>query len=754
MTEITRSGDADDELVFLDEDPSEVSAEQSATWRILIADDDETVHSSTLYALGNVTILDRRLEFLHAYSAAEARHLLEQHSDIAAVLLDVVMERDDAGLKLVQQIREELKLEDVRLILRTGQPGYAPEIDVIRDYDINDYKTKAELTRTKLYTTLTAALRSYLQIRTINTNRKGLDLIVSSSATLIATHNLRDFADAVITQISTLLGYEADGVACARLSDPVTTSSSDCIVAATGQYRNTLDQTVEQLSNEPMRNALQRAFELRQHRFDEDGITLFFPCSTGRDMCLYLQTIQLPDTHFRALLEVFCSNISVCLNNMSLFGNLKHQAYYDQLLLLPNRHHLIEQIDRVVGDEGPGSLAIMMVDIDHFSELNHALGHQYGDQLLRQVSQRLQQFCQPSLFLARITSDIFAIFGPSGEIPAEKVQRLFGPPFSIEGNEQTLSATFGLAHLSEVEGGGQGALKAASTALNQAKQTQRGQLGVYTRQMGLEIQSRVKMLQDLRLSFEHQRLYLHYQPQISLPDGRPIGCEALIRWRDEQGYFIPPDVFIPLAERSGIIATIGEWVMRTAFAQARLLHNSGFPELRMAVNVSVIQFRSEDFLGTLDRALADSGVDPCLIELEITESVAMLEADYLLDILKQIKARGVQVAIDDFGTGFSSLSYLQRLSIDRLKIDRAFVDQLCESQDSRSIAEMVIELSHSLNLQVIAEGVEDQQQAERLAELGCHEAQGYFYAKPMEADALLRWLMNQLPKTTPRDTSA
>ncbi|RDE24221.1 EAL domain-containing protein [Motiliproteus coralliicola] len=754
MTEITRSGDADDELVFMEEDPTEVSAEQSATWRILIADDDETVHSSTLYALGNVTILNRRLEFLHAYSAAEARQLLEQHSDIAAVLLDVVMERDDAGLKLVQQIRQELKLEDVRLILRTGQPGYAPEIDVIRDYDINDYKTKAELTRTKLYTTLTAALRSYLQIRTINANRKGLDLIVSSSSALIATHSLQDFANSVIAQLATLLGCEADGVVSARTTKLGDTSPSYRVVTATSQYRQSIDQSIEELPQDVMRDSMIHCFEQRRSQYTEERITLFFPCSTGRDMCVYLRTTKLPDSHFRALLEVFCSNISVCLNNLSLFGNLKHQAYYDQLLLLPNRHHLLEQVDRVVADKGAGSLAMMLVDIDHFSELNHALGHQYGDQLLRQVSQRLQKFCRPSLFLARITSDIFAIFGPSAEMPAEKIQRLFSKHFTIEGNEQTLSATFGLAQISEVDGGGQGALKAASTALNQAKQTQRGQLGVYTRQMGLEIQSRVKMLQDLRLSFEHQRLYLHYQPQVSLPDGKPVGCEALIRWRDDQGRYIPPDVFIPLAERSGIIATIGEWVMRTAFSQAHLLHRSGFTRLRMAVNVSVIQFRSGGFLETLDRALLDSGVNPELIELEITESVAMLEADYLLDMLKQIKSRGVQVAIDDFGTGFSSLSYLQRLSIDRLKIDRAFVDQLCESQDSRSIAEMVIELSHSLNLQVIAEGVEEQQQAERLAELGCHEAQGYFYAKPMEADALLRWLMNQEPGNTQRNTSA
>jgi diguanylate cyclase (GGDEF)-like protein len=390
-------------------------------------------------------------------------------------------------------------------------------------------------------------------------------------------------------------------------------------------------------------------------------------------------------------------------------------------------------------------MSVALIDIDHFAELNHALGHHYGDLLLRQVCSRLQDYCADPLFLARVTGDTFDLFGLDSAIQADSLLALFNDPFSLDGDQQTISATCGIAQMCEITGGGQEAIKAASTALNQAKQAQRGQLGVYSREMGNAIQSRVKLLQELRASFEREQLFLNYQPQVSLPEGRVIGCEALIRWINDEERFIPPDVFIPLAERSGIITTIGEWVMRTAFTHANRLHRMGYPDLRMSVNVSMIQFRADDFLAVLDRTLADSGVNPERVELEITESVAMLEADYMVGILQQIRDRGVQVAIDDFGTGFSSLSYLQKLKINRLKIDRAFVDQICHSEDAHNIAEMVIKLGRSLNLQVIAEGVEDQQQAEQLSQLGCQEAQGYHYAKPMATEALNEWL-EQHPK--------
>jgi EAL domain-containing protein (putative c-di-GMP-specific phosphodiesterase class I) len=258
--------------------------------------------------------------------------------------------------------------------------------------------------------------------------------------------------------------------------------------------------------------------------------------------------------------------------------------------------------------------------------------------------------------------------------------------------------------------------------------------------MAVDIRERVRLLQALRHAIERQRLFMVYQPQLDLRSGKVCGIEALLRWRTEDGQLIPPDRFIPIAEHSGMIVKIGDWVMRMACFQQAELARHGFGQLRVGINVSVIQLRHPKFLSSLSMALSDSGADPGFVELEITESVAMEEADFISRMLDQIKALGVRIALDDFGTGFSSLSYLQRLNIDRLKIDRAFINDICSHDRARRIPELVIQLGQKLGFSVIAEGVEVQEQVDALKSMGCDEAQGYFYARPMEVRMLIEWL--------------
>lgn len=737
--------DLDQELIaFEDESERKAAGGSPAPWRILIVDDDEDVHASTLYALNNVRILGRQLEFMHAYSSADARTLLAAEKNIAVILLDVVMERDDAGLVLVHHIRHELGLAEVRIILRTGQPGYAPEIAAVRDYDINDYRTKSELTRSKLYTAMTASIRSYEQILAINAARRGLDLIVRGSAELIRLQGIKALASGVIMQLSGLLGLSIEGLVCAQ----ETPSSDNCgtyrVIAAAGQYLDQIDRSIDELSNSRIREALGNTLRQRRNLFEGEFTTLFFNSPSGRDMAVFLDTPVFPQATDRQLLEVFCSNSAVCLDNVALVSRLRHQAYFDALVPLPNRAHFIEAIDNHVADAGCAGRSVMLVDIDHFAEINDALGHLYGDQLLKSVSARLRTSLPESVFLARISGDTFGVFGLEDELDPARLLQLLSRPFELDGASQTLSATLGLVHLSDVDGSGLDALKAASIALKRAKQGQRGHFAYFTRDMGVEIRARVKLLEELRSAFAHNRLFLNYQPQVCLSDGRLVGLEALIRWRADDDAMVPPDRFIPLAEQSGLIIAIGEWVMRTACRQQRMLADSGRGGVRMAINVSVVQFRSPHFLDILDAALTDSGADPRCIELEITESVAMLEADYMVDMFIAIKRRGLQIAVDDFGTGFSSLSYLRQLAIDRLKIDRAFVNQMggeSSKGKGKSIAEMVVDLGSNLGLQVIAEGVEDEDQASQLRQMGCHEAQGYHYGRPMDEARLNEWLV-------------
>jgi len=244
----------------------------------------------------------------------------------------------------------------------------------------------------------------------------------------------------------------------------------------------------------------------------------------------------------------------------------------------------------------------------------------------------------------------------------------------------------------------------------------------------------------LRTAFGQRQLFVMYQPQIDLETRRPVGAEALLRWQTEDGTFVSPDRFIPIAEYSGLIIDLGEWVLRTACRELMAVRAAGHLDFVMSVNVSQVQFRHPHFLEMLRRALEETGAPPQNIELEITESMAMEEPDLLIKMLDQIKQTGVSIAIDDFGTGFSSLSYLQRLQVDRLKIDRAFVTEITGSARGSSIAEMVIQLGRNLGLTVIAEGVEDERQAQILHALGCPLAQGFLFARPMKADALQVWL--------------
>lgn len=733
----------DDDLVFLDEGmtPSETSrlAHTTDVWRVMIVDDDSDVHSATTFALSNLEMQHRPLEFLHAYSASEALDLLTKEDDIAVILLDVVMEQEDSGLQLVRHIREVLKLSEVRIILRTGQPGYAPEIDAIRDFDINDYKTKSELTRIKLYTTVTAAIRSYEQICAINASRRGLDKIVRASTELMALHGLDNFAAGVIAQVAGLLDQDANGMLCVQER----TGEHDSelfVIAASGAHARWLNVTTCDIGDSRITGALKSCLRQRCNTYGENCAALYFGGNANRDFAAFFDTDGPLDEIDRRLLDVFCRNIAVGLDNVLLVNRLHNFAFYDPLTKLPNRTRLRELLDEMLSGPRRSDATLALVDIDHFSETNDALGHQFGDLLLLGVASRLQMELGTQLTIGRVGGDTFGVLGNATLVNPGCLLNLFDKPFSIDGQEVQLSATAGLVRLVDYEGSGADALKDADIALKRAKLLQRTGHFYFSRSMGVDIRERVRMMHALRNAFEEKELFVVYQPQIDLNTRLPIGAEALLRWRTKDGSFIPPDRFIPIAEYSGLIIEIGERVMRAACLELVRLQGLGFNEFTMSINVSQVQFRHPRFLDMLRSVLAETQAPPSRIELEITESIAMEEPEALIQLLGQIKQIGVSIAIDDFGTGFSSLSYLQQLQADKLKIDRGFVTEITSSSRGSSIAEMVIQLGRNLGLSVIAEGVEDERQATILTALGCPLAQGYLFARPMTSEQLTGWL--------------
>ncbi|MCZ2498793.1 EAL domain-containing protein [Xylophilus sp. Kf1] len=437
-------------------------------------------------------------------------------------------------------------------------------------------------------------------------------------------------------------------------------------------------------------------------------------------------------------LQQLCT-IEANRHDQALLQRLTDYAYFDPLVRLPNRARFVEQVDECVR-QGMNRHVLALVDIDDFSAANEVMGHRFGDCLLEMVAQCLARSLSPDVLLARVGPDTFGVLGSTGQVRPQQLVECVDQPLSIEGVPYKVSLTCGYVLLLQVDGRcGVDLVKDATIALKRAKRDHRGHYLQYLDDMGTEARARALLLSDLRSAIDQGLLFLVYQPQVDLHDGTLVGLEALARWRTREGAFVPPDQFIPVAEHSGLIVGLGRWVLATACQAMRRLLDAGCAPQRMAINVSMVQLRDPTFLSMVSLALANSGLQGRHIELEVTESVAVLPTQELERTLSALRAVGITIAIDDFGTGYSSLSCLERLPLDRMKIDRAFISQLGEPRGAR-IAEMVAQLGLKLDLQVLAEGIEDAATLRAAVAIGCHQGQGYHIARPMEEAGLLHWL--------------
>ena len=708
------------------------------SWRVLVVDDDPDVHLATRYALDQVEIAGRPLHLLFASSAAEARSLLLAEIDLALVLLDVVMETESAGLELVDFIRNTANHKATRIVLRTGQPGYAPEFDTILKYDINDYKSKSELSHVRLLTTVTAAVRAYKQLCALEANQHGLDLIVRASASFHAAQGLQMFAAGVITQLAAVLGTRAEGLVCAQ-GDRL--SGQYMVLAAAGRFMHAVHRPLEELEDAHVRVLLDGALGQAANQTSAHGIALYLGEKQGIEMAAYIEKPSALTDSERHLLDVFCANSSACLRNLKLVEQLQVQAYFDTLTGLPNRERFIRDIDTVL-DNPEVDVTLALVDIDDFGSINDLMGHAYADQLLLAYTARLRKDLaadQDGIVVARLGSNTFGLLGTSSRVSPALVLETVREPLVVEGAPHKIAVTSGFAELLPGVQAGDDWIKDVYLALKNAKRHSRGSHVVFTPNMGQESRARAQLLANLHAAFAQTQLFVMYQPQIDLATRRVIGLEALVRWRTEDGRLVPPDQFIPVAEQSGLILPLGQWVLQVACDTMRRLANIGLAPDRMAVNVSVVQFQRPDFVESVLQALASSGIGGSQLELEITESVAMLGSSAVESTLGSLRAEHISVAVDDFGTGYSSLSYLDRLPIDRLKIDRAFVRQISDAQGPR-IAEMITQLGLKLGVRIIAEGIENEDAIQVLQAMGCHEGQGFHIGKPMPYDALVPWL--------------
>lgn len=420
-------------------------------------------------------------------------------------------------------------------------------------------------------------------------------------------------------------------------------------------------------------------------------------------------------------------------------------AYRDVLTGLPNRLLLLDRFSQAMhqADRTNSQIALLFLDLDNFKTINDSLGHAVGDALLKEVAQRLLGCVRESDTVSRQGGDEFLVVlpdlrGMDAITPVlQKIRDQLQLPFECDGHELTTSASIGIALYPDDGRDFDTLLKKADTAMYQAKDAGRNGYRFFDAQMNVTAVEHLRLKSGLRRALERGEFELHYQPQIELASGRLIGVEALLRWNHPEHGTMAPARFIPVAEDSGLIVPIGEWVILQACRQAVAWQRAGLPALVMAVNLSAVEFKRGDVEHKVTRALQDSGLDPHRLELELTESVLIHNTEQVLATVQRLKRLGVTLSIDDFGTGYSSLSYLKRFEVDKLKIDRSFVRDLATDEDDAAIIRAIIQMARSLGLRTIAEGVEDAGLLARLQAFGCDEAQGYCLARPLSAAAFV-----------------
>jgi len=436
---------------------------------------------------------------------------------------------------------------------------------------------------------------------------------------------------------------------------------------------------------------------------------------------------------------------------------LEHQANYDVLTGLPNRNLLQDRLKRAVfAQRDARPIAVVFIDLDHFKFINDSLGHTQGDKLLAIIAERLASIVREGDTVARLGGDEFVLVlndQNKEDVIFRAMQRVLNKvsePMTIDGQELYITCSAGVSLYPADAPDVETLLKNADVAMYRAKEHGRNNFQFYTPEMNDLANERLALEHSLRRALERNELLLHYQPKVNLETGMIVGAEALLRWQHPEWGLIAPERFIPIAEETGLIVQIGAWVIRTACNQARLWQDAGLPPVIMSVNLSARQFRQESFVKVVTQILHETGLKPEQLEMELTESMLMHNANAAISILGGLKSLGVRLSLDDFGTGYSSLSYLSRLPIDTLKIDRSFVQHIGDQDecDNGILAQAIISLGHSLNLTVIAEGVETGEQLKFLKAHQCDEVQGFYFCKPTVPAEFAKMLAESLVEAT------
>lgn len=485
------------------------------------------------------------------------------------------------------------------------------------------------------------------------------------------------------------------------------------------------------MNNKKVEEAVKSCLEHKTHLFLPDAHVYYIESKDIKSVA-YLETSRLIEDFDQKLLEIFLANIATGFERVSLFEELQAAAYLDPLTGLPNRAEFTRELQISYDTNSDNIYAIC--NISHFSDVNETLGQDVGDRLLMEIASRFKEAFSGQILVARIGADVYGLMGSKEELTPERIAGICREPYNVDGDRIPIVMTVGLTERCEATSG-LDILKQSYLALKTAKQQKLTGYAYFEPSMEEVTARRLDIVRRLRHDFRDEKLQLWYQPQIEISSLKVVGFEALLRWPQADGSFIPPNEFIPLAEYSGLIVDIGDWVLEEACRTLKRLDKFCGDSVRMGVNVSIPQFRNIDFAREVERVLKKYELPAHRLELEITESIVMDEPAAVIEILKDLRQQGVGVAIDDFGVGLSLLNYVQNLPINKLKIDRQFVKN-ASTVTGAIIIETIARMGHQLGLSTIVEGIETKADLEYFRGLEVREAQGYLFAKPMPLEEL------------------
>jgi len=820
--------------------------------KVLLVDDDPDIHAILLLTLKHEKVEGRPLMLLDAYSGQEALNVLDQHPDIALILLDVVMESEEAGLNLIHHIRDELNNHMIQIILLTGQPGYAPPRNIVETYEINDYQLKEELNTEKIYVSVYTALREYRVLKELE--QKQVELTQSKQRYLDLYDNAPDMYLSINPETGTViecnrtvldtLGYslnEIVGISIFDLYHPDSISEvqkafrtftetgevhnaelqvrgkngqkMDVNLNATAVYdengkllysrSNWIDITERKRSEQQLQlsasvfSAANEGILISDHNANIVDVNAAFTHITGytRDEVLGKNPRFLKSGHqdegfyqnmWRDLQEggswkgeiwnrnksgkVYAELLTISAvknaegitqHYVALFSDitvqkshqkqLEHTAYHDALTNLPNRVLLADRLHQAMtqAQRRGLKLALAYLDLDGFKEINDTHGHEAGDHLLIELSNRLKAAVRHGDTVARLGGDEFAIVMIDLKHNSESlplISRLLeaaSGPVKMADKQLNVSASIGVSFFpsdSEVETDPDQLLRQADQAMYQAKLSGKNRYHIFDIQQDLHIRGHHEKVQRIRQALEEGEFILYYQPKVNMRTGSVVGAEALIRWHHPEQGVLSPAVFLPVIEDHPLAVEVGKWVIESALRQMASWRADGI-NLPVSINVGARQLLEGGFQESLARLLeACPDVPASNLEIEILETSALEDMSNVSSIMHECRNLGVQFSLDDFGTGYSSLTYLKRLPANQIKIDQSFVRDMLNDPDDLAIVKGIIGLATAFQRQVIAEGVETLDHGEQLLQLGCELAQGYAIAKAMPPEAFINWL--------------